>query len=404
MATGGYALKAYERYAKIKQQADGRWRVANPRVAQSYRMNSGTIIEATMLKVRIGRAGKGKAGGLGFSRTIGQIEEGFAETLVAGDTFIFGGEILRLESIVEDSVIVSKASGSDPKVPSYAGSKFPLSTHLAARVRDILSAPDSWRGLPSQVEEWLRAQQQRSIIPAPGEMLVETFPRQGRFFLVGYPFEGRLAHQTLGMLLTRRLERARLKPLGFVASDYAFSIWGKGDVSARIAKDAGFLGALFDQDMLGDDLEAWLDESMMMKRTFRNCAIIAGLIERKYPGLEKRARQVTVSTDLVYDVLRRHEPNHILLRAARADAATGLLDIRRLAEMLSRIRGRIIHKALERPSPLSVPVLLDIGRETVIGEASDAILGEAADELIREAMELDEGLEPALGDSGGGRG
>ena len=139
--------------------------------------------------------------------------------------------------------------------------------------------------------------------------------------------------------------------------------------------------------MLGDDLEAWLAESALMKRTFRNCAIIAGLIERRFPGEEKSRRQVTISTDLVYDVLRSHQPDHVLLRAARADAATGLLDVRRLAEMLSRIRGRIVHKALDHVSPLAVPVMLEIGRETVYGEAADSLLAEAADELVKEAMQ-----------------
>ena len=105
---------------------------------------------------------------------------------------------------------------------------------------------------------------------------------------------------------------------------------------------------LFDEDMLGDDLEAWLDESYMLKRTFRNCAVISGLIERRHPGKEKSGRQVTVSSDLIYDVLRTHEPDHILLQATRADAASGLLDVSRLSDMLSRIRGRIMHKQLEQ--------------------------------------------------------
>jgi ATP-dependent Lhr-like helicase len=188
------------------------------------------------------------------------------------------------------------------------------------------------------------------------------------------------------MLLTRRLERARLKPLGFVANEYALAVWGLGDVALRIERGELSLAALFDQDMLGDDLEAWLAESALMKRTFRTCAIIAGLIERRFPGQEKSRRQVTISTDLVYDVLRKHQGDHVLLRAARADAAQGLLDIKRLGEMLSRIRGRIIHKALDRVSPLAVPVMLEMGRETVYGEASEAVMAEAAEDLIREAM------------------
>jgi ATP-dependent Lhr-like helicase len=188
------------------------------------------------------------------------------------------------------------------------------------------------------------------------------------------------------MQLTRRLERARMRPLGFVASEYALAVWALGDMGAGVERGELSLAALFDQDMLGDDLEAWLAESALMKRTFRNCAIIAGLIERRFPGEEKSRRQLTVSTDLVYDVLRKHQPDHVLLRAARTDAATGLLDVRRLGEALARIEGRIVHQRLDHVSPLAVPVMLEIGRETVYGEAADALLAEAADQLVKEAM------------------
>jgi ATP-dependent Lhr-like helicase len=84
-------------------------------------------------------------------------------------------------------------------------------------------------------------------------------------------------------------------------------------------------------------------------------------------------------------VLRKHQADHVLLRAARADAATGLLDLRRLSDMLLRIKGRITHKELDRISPLAVPVMLEIGRESVYGEASDELLAEAASELVKEA-------------------
>jgi ATP-dependent Lhr-like helicase len=226
------------------------------------------------------------------------------------------------------------------------------------------------------------------VLPRPSDLLVETFPRATRHYLVCYPFEGRLAHQTLGMLLTRRLERLGARPLGFVASEYALAIWGLRDLSLMVGAGRLSLGRLFDQDMLGDDLEAWLTESSLMKRTFRNCAVIAGLIERRYPGQEKTGRQVTVSSDLIYDVLREHEPDHILLRATWDDAATGLLDIQRLAGLLARVRGHIVHQPLETVSPLAVPVLLEIGREPVYGEANEALLAEAADALIEEAMRI----------------
>jgi ATP-dependent Lhr-like helicase len=387
VATGGYALKAYERFAKIRRNKDGKWRISHPQVAQRYRMNVGTIVEADMLKVRLVRSRGATSMIRRGGRILGEVEEYFIEMLSVGDTFVFAGEILKYEALVENEVYVSRSSATDPKVPSYEGGKFPLSTYLAARVRGILADPKAWRTLPQQVREWLEIQQWRSLVPKPGDLLVETFPRADKHYLVCYPFEGRLAHQTLGMLLTRRLERAGLKPLGFVANEYALAVWGLSDLGQKIARGSLSLSRLFDQDMLGDDLESWLAESALMKRTFRSCAIIAGLIERRFPGEEKSRRQLTVSTDLVYDVLRKHQGDHILLRAARADAATGLLDIKRLADMLSRIQGRIVHKALDHVSPLAVPVMLEIGRETVYGEAADSLLAEAADGLVKEAMQ-----------------
>src|SRR5262249_3998037 len=317
-------------------------------------------------------------------RVLGEVEEGFVETLAPGNTFVFAGEVLRYEALVNDEVYVSRTSDPDPQIPSYEGGKFPLSTYLADRVRNLLAEPAAWTSLPTQVREWLGLQQWRSRVPKAGELLVETFPRGEKNFFVCYPFEGRLAHQTLGMLLTRRLERAKLRPLGFVANEYALAVWGLGDMARALRQGELTLAALFDEDMLGDDLEAWLAESALMKRTFRNCAIIAGLIERRFPGHEKSRRQMTFSTDLVYDVLRKHQPDHMLLRAARADAATGLLDIRRLGDMLARIRGRIVHEPLDHVSPLAVPALLEIGREQVYGEAADALLAEAEMELVRE--------------------
>ncbi|MBX3578557.1 MAG: ligase-associated DNA damage response DEXH box helicase [Rhizobiaceae bacterium] len=384
VATGGYALRSYERYARIRLTKEGRWRVSNPHVAQQYRLNVGTIIEQPMLNIRYVRAGRGTAARGG--PTLGKIEEYFLESMVVGDTFLFAGKTLRFEGIRENEAYVSNAASFDPKVPIYAGGKFPLTTYLADQVRGMLADPAKWKLLPDQVADWLRIQADKSMLPGRRDLLVETFPRGQRYYMVCYPFEGRLAHQTLGMLLTRRLERAGARPLGYVATDYSLAVWAFGDFSHLLKTRKLSLAKLFDEDMLGDDLEAWLAESWLLKRTFRNCAIIGGLIEKRYPGQEKTGRQVTVSADLIYDVLRTHEPDHILLQATRADAATTLLDVRRLSEMLSRIKGRIVHKALDRISPLAVPIMLEIGKESVAGEANESLLGEAVDSLIEEAM------------------
>lgn len=388
-ATGGYALASYDRYAKLKQTKDGTYRIAHPRFAQQYRLNVGTIVEAPMLRVRLARVKGGAlrpAGMVAGGRVLGEVEEQFIEQLIPGDTFVFAGEVLRFEGLREMDAIVTRAHATDAKVPAYEGGKFPLSTYLAERVRHMLAERKQWTKLPVQVSDWLRLQAAFSVVPTAGEMLIETFPRGQRHYLVCYPFEGRLAHQTLGMLLTRRLERAHAAPLGFVANEYALAIWGLNDMSAMMRDGRLDLQELFDEDMLGDDLDAWLAESNLMKRSFRVCAIISGLIERRHPGQEKSGRQLTASSDLIYDVLREHEPGHVLLRAAFADAATGLIDLGRLGQFLKRIGGRIRHSEVSRVSPLAVPVMLEIGRETVPGDAGETLLRETAEELVAEAM------------------
>jgi len=388
VATGGYALANYDRYAKLKRTKEGEYRVAHPRVAQQYRLNVGTIVEAPMLRVRLARlkGGVGKSGMVAGGRVLGEVEEYFIEQLSPGDTFVFAGEVLRFEGLREMDAIVTRAHAADPKVPAYEGGKFPLSTYLAGRVRLMLAERGAWAKLPGQVSDWLRLQADFSVVPSADEMLIETFPRGQRHYLVCYPFEGRLAHQSLGMLLTRRLERAGAAPTGFVANEYALAVWGLNDMSAMIRDGRLDLAQLFDEDMLGDDLDAWLAESNLMKRSFRVCAIISGLIERRHPGQEKSGRQMTVSSDLIYDVLRQHEPDHVLLKAAFADAAAGLIDLGRLGQFLKRIGGRIRHSELSHVSPLAVPVMLEIGRESVPSDVGDTLLRETAEELIAEAL------------------
>ncbi|MBB3934390.1 ligase-associated DNA damage response DEXH box helicase [Aureimonas phyllosphaerae] len=386
VATGGYSLRVYDRYAKIRLTEDGTWRVTHPSVVQGYRMNAGTIIESEALLVRLIRA-KTKSGMARGGPVLGKIEENFLETLAIGDTFLFSGQVLKFEGIHEMECLVTKTRDDEAKVPYYGGQKFPLTTFLAAKVREMLADPTQWGALPSQVGEWLAIQKRKSAIPGPNDLLIETFPNGNRFFMVAYPFEGRLAHQTLGMLLTRRLERARAKPLGFVATDYALSIWGRADMGEMIGSGKLSLEDLFDEDMLGDDLEAWMADSWLLKRTFRQCAVIAGLVMKRQPGREKTGRQMTVSSDLVYDVLRAHEPDHILLRATWADAATGLLDVKRVSDLLARIKRHILHKDLEEISPLAVPIMLEAGRERIEGEARDDLLAEAMEEeLIIKAL------------------
>ncbi|HEV7228736.1 ligase-associated DNA damage response DEXH box helicase [Brevundimonas sp.] len=382
VATGGYALRTYERFARIVRTKDGKWKVRNGQVAQRHRMNVGAIVSAGTMNIKVAHRRGGGTGAARWTagRKVGEAEEWYFEQLTPGDTFVFAGQVWAFRGISGMDALVTRAQDADPKFPSWGNSKYPLGTSLAERVRGLIQDRGRWRLLPPDVQEWLELQEARSIIPRAGDMLVETFPRGSRHFLVGHPFEGRVAHSTLCMLLTRRLDRLGVGPLGFVVTDYSLAIW-----SIR-PMDGLDLDALFEPDMLGDDLETWLEESFMMKRTFRNCALISGLIERRQPGAEKTGRQVTFSTDLIYDVLRRHQPDHLLLRTARADAAAGLLDVARLGALLTRIQGRITHQPLERPSPFCVPVLVQIGRERVGGGAAEMILDDSAMEFSEEAL------------------
>ena len=328
VATGGYALKAYERFAKIRQTKDGRWRVANPMVAQRYRMNVGTIVEADMLKVRLVRS---RAGGSGPHRADRARRPRARRGRGVFHRDAGAGRHLRVRrrnpeirgAGRERGLCLAHHARTTPRCRPTRAASFrsrPISPTASAGCWPIRS---NGRICPSRCANGCASSNGARWCPASAICWSRPFRAPTNIYLVCYPFEGRLAHQTLGMLLTRRLERARLKPLGFVANEYALAVWGLGDVALRIERGELSLAALFDQDMLGDDLEAWLAESALMKRTFRTCAIIAGLIERRFPGEEKSRRQVTISTDLVYDVLRKHQGDHVLLRAARADAATG---------------------------------------------------------------------------------
>jgi len=366
---GGYALRAYDRFKRLTQEPDGTWRVSHPRFVQQHRLNAGIIVEAAMLNVRF------KNG-----RLLGKVEEGFAASLSNGDTFFFAGmscEVLRIDT--EDVLV--RASTRPARIPTYGGARMPLSTNLADRVRGFLAQPEEWARFPDDVREWLEVQSYRSRLPEPGQLLVETFPREGRHYMVAYSFEGWNAHQSLGMLITRRMETQGLKPLGFVANDYAIACYSLDPVTDP--------ASLFSPDILEHEFVDWVQQSHLLKRAFREVAVIGGLVERQHPGKRKTGKQVTFSTDLIYDVLRKYEPGHLLLQAAWADARARMTDVGRLADLLDRAGDTMMHVTLDRISPLAVPVLTLIGRENVAqGLADDALLMEA-ESLAQEAMRLD---------------
>ncbi len=366
---GGYSLKAYDRFKRLVEE-DGVWRVSHPKFVAQHRLNAGIIVEATMLTVRF------KNG-----RNLGKVEESFAAQLSPGDTFFFAGLSCEVERIDTEDLVV-RASSRPARIPTYGGSRMPLSTNLADRVRGFLADSAQWARFPADVREWLEIQLKRSVLPEPGQLLVETFPREGRNYMVAYSFEGWNAHQSLGMLVTRRMEATGLKPLGFVANDYALATYSIEPVTDP--------ASLFSADILEHEFVDWVQQSHLLKRAFREVAVIGGLVERQHPGKRKTGRQVTFSTDLIYDVLRKYEPGHLLLQAAWDDARARMTDVGRLAGLLDRAADTMVHVDLPRVTPLAVPVLTLIGRERVAtgGSGEDALLIEA-EALAAEAMRVD---------------
>ncbi len=361
VATGGYALRAYERFRRIVRDPGRQWRLSHPEHAHRHRMNAGIIVDAEMLDVRF-RNG----------RSLGRVEEGFGASLKPGDTFRFAGMDLEVEALRELELIVRAAKRS-ATIPSYMGARMPMTTHLGARVQALLADRAGWARFPDDVREWLEVQDWRSHLPGPGRLLVESFPHERLQYTAYYTFEGWNANQSLGMLITRRMEDRGLGPLGFVANDYALAVWG-----LRAVDDPA---ALLSPDILAHEFVDWVQQSYLLRRAFREVAVISGLVERQHPGKRKSGRQVTFSTDLIYDVLCKHEPDHLLIEAAWADARTRMTDVARIADVLERAAAEVDHVVLDRVSPLAVPVLSMIGRESLPA-------GTADDELLLEAESL----------------
>ncbi len=365
VATGGYALKAYDRWQRLKKTG-GKWHLRDPRAATLIRQNLGTIIDIETLKVRLRNHGT----------PLGEVEESFAATLTPGDTFLIGGQIVRYEGLREMTVEVSRSPGRDPKVAVFNGTKFATSTLLADRILDIFQR-DSWPDLPAHTSWWLAKQREVSRLPDPHSLLLESFPHDGREHLVIYGFAGRNAQQTLGLLVTKQMEQQGLGPLGFVATDYATLIWGLDPVTDP--------APLFDLATLRNGLDTWLAGNAVMKRTFRSTAIIAGLIERSHQGRRKTGRQATFSTDILYDTLRRYDPDHLLLQITREEALRGLIDFSRIEAMLARIQGRIDLRRLSRVTPLAAPLFFEPGRIPVHGEGRDRLASAQAQALMEAA-------------------
>ncbi|MAZ07519.1 MAG: DNA ligase-associated DEXH box helicase [Rickettsiales bacterium] len=343
---GGYTLKRYKQFSKLKKKKNGDYEISSKNLIKQYRMNVGTIVESQMLKVKL------------KNKSLGNIEEWFIQKLKKGDTFIFGGETLRFESLKYDIVNVNKSKNTSPRIPSYTGGKMPLSSKLAERVISIINDNEKWNKLPIDVRKWLDLQKKKSLLPPKDKLLIESFPRvKGNikeFYYIFYTFEGKNVNDTLGFVLSKFFQNKGYKPLGFVTTDYALALW----VNRKIS----LLHKILNQDEIKKSLNEWLNESSLFKRNFRKVATISGLIDRGFP---KNRKKISFNSDLIFEVLMKYEKDHVLIKAAKDESKRDLVEIDRLYFYLDRVKEKIIYKNLDRISPFSVPLMIEINKEFI---------------------------------------
>ena len=369
---GGYSLQAYEEYSRLRRDGEY-YEIRDKSLVTKYKMNVGTIVEAEMLRLRVG------------NRYLGNIEEWFISGLSAGDTFIFGGKRLMFEKVIGNIAYAKITALEHQKIPSFKGGNLPLSTHLSKTVRKIFSKRLEAVDLPDSLKKWSELQTKFSSFPKENEFLVETFKRkngkQEKYYMAVHPFEGRNTHQTLGFLILRRIKKLGVQPFGFVANDYS--------ILFSFSKEIEDIDFLFSQDILIEDLYEWLEETPLIKRLFREIAIISGLIYKNLPGNQKTGKQVTFNTDLIYEVLRKHEPHHILLKITTENAKKDLVDLDRLSTFLFRIKNKIKINKLNRASALAFSLLFEYHKETPDkNELDNFYLEKLENELLEEVNAL----------------
>ncbi len=367
---GGYSLEAYKEFSRIKKNSSGYYKITNERFVKKYRMNIGTIVESNQIDIFF------------KNKKLGKIEEYFIQNLSKGDTFYFASEVLEYIGTNLKGVIVKKSSSKNAKIPSYVGGKLPLSTKLANRVINLINTYNNEK-LPLQIMIWLREQQRVSVLPPRNGLLVETFMRKKyslkKHYIVLYTFQGRKLNQTLGIILLNRLHSFSCKPVGFVATDYAIAIWSLNNCND--------IYKLLDIKKIDHNINSWLETTSLTKKHFKTIAVIAGLIDKNYPGYIKTSKQIKFNSDLIYEVLNKYEKNHILLKTTKHEILNELVEYDRLYSYFASIQNKIIYKSLNYASPLSIPFILEFNIERLKDEYTINDLEDEKD-VLKEAKLL----------------
>jgi ATP-dependent Lhr-like helicase len=368
---GGRTLAAYPQFHRIACDDTGRFAIAGRKAAQLHRLNIGTISADASISVAF-------AGG----RRIGSIEESFIARLEPGDAFHFAGQAVEFVRVHDMTAWVRKARRAD-LVPRWNGSRFPLSTALAAAVRRSLD--EARQGVFREpemrlAEPVLREQMALSALPAPDETLVELCGTgDGSHFFI-YPFAGRLVHEGLAVLLALRFARARAATFAVSMNDYGIELMGEPGFPFE-----ELLGpSLFARDRMAEDLLEAVNLGELSRRQFRDIARVAGLVFQKYPGAERSGRQVQAGAGLIFDVLREFDPHNLLLRQSEREVIERQFEGGRLGSTLDALaRGPLRVTRPPRPTPLGLPLVADrlgttLSTESVLARLEAIMRGAAA--------------------------
>lgn len=354
---GGAALAAYPEYARLVCDDDGVYRVANAQVARRHVLNIGTIVSDTSVAVRWLSGGR-----------LGTVEESFIARLTPGDVFLFSGRALEFVRMRDLTAWVRKAKSKAQAIPRWQGARMPLSTELAAAVRETLDAARAGRYDTPElraVRPILSLQAERSCIPAPHELLIERCETRDGHHLFVYPFEGRLVHEGLAALFAYRI--AQIGPISFTfaCNDYGFELLAPEHAPLEEALEAGLLSS---QHLLHDITQS-LNAAELARRQFREIARVAGLVFTGYPGQQKSLKHVQASSGLLYDVFARYDPDNLLLLQAEREVLERQLEASRLGRVLARLEGSTVRLLdLDRPTPLAFPLLVDRTRGKISTE------------------------------------
>ncbi len=371
---GGSSLHAYPEYHRVVADAEGVYRVPNRMIARRHKLNVGTIVSDASVQVKYLSGGR-----------IGTVEEGFVARLRKGDCFIFAGRNLEFVRAEEMTAYVKRNDSKKAAMISWAGAKMPLSSELADSVMDVLADAaqgDFFEPEMQAAQPMLETQARLSRIPTPKTLLIEKLDsREGQHLFI-YPFAGRSAHIGLGSLLAWRLSKNQPNTFSIVINDYGLELLSAKPIDPAPLVDQ----TLFEEGDLLLDVLASLNSSELARRRFREIARVSGLISQGYPGQPKSTRQLQASSKLFYEVFRKYDAGNMLLGQAEGEVLSQELDIKRLKEVLKRMRRqRVVFVDLAVPSPFALPLMVERFREKLTTEKLKDRLERMLKEMEREA-------------------